>query len=116
MLNEQWRHFFDQPSLPLITSFQRFILTHHVDLGTAIMTVITNRINNLANIGCTVILTSCTVQEDDEKNELYRSWVQQMHGRVILRKEKGDVRTVCSSKVGQLMLDLVRTILWCLLF
>ncbi|CAJ0600180.1 unnamed protein product [Cylicocyclus nassatus] len=67
---------------------------------TAIMAVITNRIGNLANIGCTVVLISCTVQEDDEKNELYRSWIQQMHGRVILRREREDVRTICSSKMS----------------
>ncbi|RCN28157.1 hypothetical protein ANCCAN_26104 [Ancylostoma caninum] len=55
----------------------------------AITTMILNRIGTLTDSGCTVMTTRSITQEEDEKRELMKSWIQHMRGRILLEDDGG---------------------------
>ncbi|EYC05549.1 hypothetical protein Y032_0081g1441 [Ancylostoma ceylanicum] len=61
----------------------------------AIMTMILNRIDTLTGAGCTVVTTSSITQEEDERRELMKTWIQHLRGRVLL-EDDGGIRIILS--------------------
>ncbi|EPB78046.1 hypothetical protein ANCCEY_02895 [Ancylostoma ceylanicum] len=71
----------------------------------AIMTMILNRIDTLTGAGCTVVTTSSIMelritQEEDERRELMKTWIQHLRGRVLL-EDDGGIRIILSLNVPE---------------
>ncbi|KAL6728233.1 hypothetical protein Aduo_010026 [Ancylostoma duodenale] len=69
----------------------------------AIMTMILNRIGTLTDAGCTVVTTSSIIQEEDEKRELIKTWIQHMRGRILVEEDGGvhAIRSLNASEDSQ---------------